>query len=487
MTHTSTRAAMRRPWARRLAAGAALLAALAPAACSTDDILEPGDPDRLAPENLDRPEFLPVILAGAVRDFTVAYVGNTAADIPGQALWSGLLADEFYLSGTFNDRRDLDMRAAFDDNAGNTDTYLLLSRARRAALRAAERYAALDSTDAPGRAEVTNLAGFTYVYFAENYCSGVPFSEYDEATDEFTFGAPETTEQILERSLATFDGALAIAEAAGDDDQRYLAMLGRGRTLLNMNRPADAAAAVAAVPTTFRYVVELSGNTDAQNNAVWGYSNDQGRWSVANREGNNGLPYREAFEAGDTRVPHFLAPEGDPTRLGFNRNILRYQQMKYPTRESSVPVATGVEARLIEAEAALQAGNANWLNILNALRANTSLYACPTGALGCVNRTAPLPALGDPGTAAARQDLLFQERALWLYGTAHRLGDMRRLVRHYGRAIETVYPTGAYVRPGPAGPLTFRTFGTDVSFPIPVDEQNNPELPDNYSCDNTTA
>ena len=47
---------------------------------------------------------------------------------------------------------------------------------------------------------------------------------------------------------------------------------------------------------------------------------------------------------------------------------------------------------------------------------------------------------------------------------------MRRLIRPtaaggYGRAENTVFPSGAYFKGG--------TYGTDVNFPIPKDEENN--------------
>ena len=62
-----------------------------------------------------------------------------------------------------------------------------------------------------------------------------------------------------------------------------------------------------------------------------------------------------------------------------------------------------------------------------------------------------LPPLADPGSARARQDLLFRERGFWMYLTSHRLGDLRRLVRQYGRPVAEVFPAGALeaVRPGP--------------------------------------
>ncbi len=97
----------------------------------------------------------------------------------------------------------------------------------------------------------------------------------------------------------------------------------------------------------------------------------------------------------------------------------------FTTGDAPVPLATGTEARLIEAEAALAAANAtDYLAKLNVPRA-----AFTGGTL------APL---ADPGTKAAREDLLFRERAFWMYFTAHRVGDLRRLVRQYGRAATSV-------------------------------------------------
>ena len=79
--------------------------------------------------------------------------------------------------------------------------------------------------------------------------------------------------------------------------------------------------------------------------------------------------------------------------------------------------------------------------------------------------------LADPGATpdtAARTNLTFRERGFWLFGTGHRLSDLRRLVRQYGRAVETVFPTGTYMKGG--------TYGTDVNIPVPTDEQNNPSF-----------
>jgi hypothetical protein len=72
-------------------------------------------------------------------------------------------------------------------------------------------------------------------------------------------------------------------------------------------------------------------------------------------------------------------------------------------------------------------------------------------------------------TQTEMEDFHFAERAFWLWGTAHRLGDLRRLVRQYGRGSESVFPTGPYFKAG-------STYGTDMNLPVPIEEQNNPNF-----------
>ncbi len=168
---------------------------------------------------------------------------------------------------------------------------------------------------------------------------------------------------------------------------------------------------------------------------------------------------------GDTRVRYYLLSVGQDSKTPA------YYQLKYPDYTAKVVLADGIEAQLIIAEAQLAAGNASWLATLNNLRTNAALFnAAPFTNLGQSNGK-PLPALTDPGSKSAQVDLLFHERAFWMFLTGHRLGDMRRLVWQYGRDAETVFPTGAYQ--GAAGGL----IGKDVNFPIYVDEANNPKAP----------
>ena len=217
----------------------------------------------------------------------------------------------------------------------------------------------------------------------------------------------------------------------------------RGRALLGLGQFAQAGTAVAAVPTNFNYQIFHSTTTARQTNQI-PVQFGADIFSVSNNEGTNGLNFASAA---DPRVPTLST--------GVSRNdgvTPMTQYTRYTAQSDPVTHASGVEARLIEAEAALAAGNpALFVSKLNDARATVPALA----------------PLADPGTATARVDLLFRERAFWMYLTAHRLGDLRRLVRQYSRAAESVFPTAAYHKQG-------LTRGTNVAFVIPQPEENNP-------------
>jgi hypothetical protein len=285
-----------------------------------------------------------------------------------------------------------------------------------------------------------SLAGYTYILFGESFCSGVPFSRLEG--DTIVFGQPQTTQQTLETALARFDAALAHPGLSADDGSiTSLATVGRARALLDLGRFDEAAAAVADVPTEFQYVTEHAESPLRLQNAIWSYSVGF-LWSVSDVEGGVGLPFRTAE---DPRVPF-----EDAEDVGLDGSTPQFTLLKYPDASASVVVADGIEARLIEAEALLQASNRSGMTaILNDLRDLQGLDNLAT-----------------PGTQDAAIDLLFSERAFWMFATGHRLGDMRRLIRQYGRTAETIFPSGDYLKGG--------SYGEDVNLPIPVEEQNNP-------------
>ncbi|HSJ32242.1 MAG TPA: hypothetical protein VK933_12455 [Longimicrobiales bacterium] len=428
---------------RRATGLALVLGVLGLTACDLDDLLNVEDRDVVNPGTLEDPEVLPVVIAGALGDFTSAFGGGES-----YLTVSGVLSDEFFSSGTFPTRTATDRREQFPAASGNTSdgTYTGLQFARRALSDAAARVANIRDTSDEDYQTLKALEGYTMVLLAEGFCSAIPLSSVVDGA--FVYGPPLTGMQLLDSAIARFD-------AAGSAE---LAAVGKGRALLDQGQYAAAAAAVAGVPTDWEYMVLHS--QAGTSNTIFGMQSN-GRYSQSDREGVNGEPFR---------VPEDPRAPWTHTGPGFDANIPLYKSDKYNDYSDPVVLASGVEARLIEAEAALQASQYGQMTtILNNLRAQVGDIMedwVPNYAAVVPSPTlAPLTA---PTTADAARDMLFAERAFWLYLTGHRLGDLRRLVYQYGLAQNTVYPSGDYHKGG--------SYGSDVVMPLDFDEANNPNF-----------
>jgi hypothetical protein len=378
---------------------------------------------------------------GVVSRLNAATVGVQGPD--GIFLFGGLLVDEWRSGDTFEQRNTADARTVDPTNSFLAEPFRNLNRTRvegRAAINALRTFAPTPLTNV---ALMFALTGFAENQIGETWCNGIPFS--DVVNGVIVFGNPVSVDSAFKRAINSADSALANNGGVAAEVARMtnLANIVKARALVNRGQFAAAATAVAAVPTSYTYTMTFSlGTRDNQN---WALGQSVGRYVVPDREGINGMPW---VSAADPRVPV----------VNQNRNAFDSTTPWFATtlwaRSDSVIIASGIEARLIEAEAALQAGDATaFLAMLNVARATK----------------ANLPPLADPGTATTRQDLLFQERAFWMFGTGHRLGDLRRLVRQYGRGAETVYPTGVFPKGG--------NYGPDLNLPVSFTELNNPNIP----------
>ena len=435
----------------RVGAAGALAALAALAGCNTDKLLNVPDVDVVSPDVLVGRSVLPSALAAAIGDFAVAYAGSAGSE--GQAQMAGLFTDELLNAESFPTRIEVDQREINPINATMLTIFRDIARARATADAVGGRFKEFDPTN-PSYAEVLALAAYARVLLAENYCSGVPLSS-SNADGSFTFGKPQTTVQLLTEALAQYDSAITIATAAGaaGSAQLNLARLGKGRALLDLGQFAAAAAAVSAVPDNFRYVIFHSENSGRQNNGVFAFAQLQRRFAIPDGEGINGIRFQSL---NDSRAPVSRAG------TGFDAVSPLMVTSKYASRTAPTPLAEGSEARLIEAEAALQAMDVVlYLNKLNQARAASVTYSG-----GASARPGPIDT--PPLTRDGQVDLLFRERALTMFLTSHRLSDLRRLVRQYGRDQAAVFPTGAYFKGG--------IFGNDVNFPVPFEEKNNPEF-----------
>jgi len=311
--------------------------------------------------------------------------------------------------------------------------------------------------------EAYALAGYIEVYIAETYCAGMTL---DRVLPDggWEFGMPLTTDSILAVAEAHFDSALKYADTS--TMVKNLASVGLGRARLGRGHFPEAKAAVASVPTNFAYTIQTPPSSSVSGTAPNLYQIGHYRssacsfFTAGDHEGTNGLDFVSAHDPRlvfDTTMGRTC----DRKSYGVTSSVW-YYPVKFGNPSTSIAISTGVEARLIEAEAALHDNDVDtWANDLNALRADASnTYLQLSGAV------APLTTDSTTTASSATQvDVMFRERAFWLFGTGTRLGDLRRLIRQYGRAANTIYPVGQY---GGGALPTFPTYQNDVSVTLPT-------------------
>jgi hypothetical protein len=425
---------MRTQMIRRL--GMTLLAAGTMAGCSIDSLVEVPTPSNiLDPSGLQTYNGAINLYNGALSEFNRAFMGGQQPNGGGYviegnfAVTGGILTDEYTEAGA----SDVDLR---DDKTadGGTYTFPVMSTAyvnAGQAIQYLQQYAPNAPTAYIARMHLNR--GYLALFASELFCSGVPLSEAAQ-DGSVIYGGPRSTTELQEYALAQFDSALA---PFGADTGLIApaARMGRARTYLNLKQYDKAAVEAARVPTSYRYFATYSSSVPAS--ASYFQPGGVFAWTtVSDNEGINGLNF---ISANDPRVKS--------DKVSNINGIDIYQPHAWRASGSlSIPVESGINARLIEAENLLSQGNvAGWLGKLNALRTTcTTAAACATPAPAGDGGVAGLAPLTDPGTPSARLQLMFRERGFWLFGTGHRQGDLRRLVRQYTLQQSKVYPTGAY-------------------------------------------
>lgn len=443
-------------------AAAVLLAVASACSSVTDSILEVEDPDLILPNNVNSLPGARAVANGALGRF----VGMTAGN-EGTWLYGGLLTDEWTTSSTFIQNDETDQRKVQLLNTQVTGFYRAINRVRTAANQAIPLLQTFDSTNKALLAEMYFARGFAEMQLALDFCNGIPLS--DAAGAEVIYDSPRTGAEVFAVAIASFDSAIA---RAGTDAQSVsvitAAKLGKGRALMALNQYTAAAAAVAGIATSYRYQHTFSLTTNS--NIIWGQGFSARRYSVGDSiDGNNrDILVRNAIPFTSARDPRLPVTDtktaAQPTVGQDGGTVMRITGIY--DRLTAIDVVNGTDARLIEAENQLKNNDVTgWLATLNGLRNGANRV---TG-IGTVTISATaLPNLVDPGTPAARVSLLFREKAFWTFARGQRLGDLRRLVRQYGRASTDVFPEGVHFKAG--------NFGTDVNLPVVTDEENNPNF-----------
>ncbi len=409
---------------------------------SCDDIVDVTDPDIVTPESLNSEAGIQTLKAGSLGDLSVALSGSAAGHggTGGLTVMSGLMSDEYDYSGTFPTRREADTRILQNTNGTIDVIYSNLHRARagaEAAIDLAQGFGGVPEVES----EMQSIVGYAYVLFAETFCGAVPFSKVPSGGGDIIYGEPLSQTDMFNAAINWFDQAAS--SSSGNSDLANLARVGKARALLGLGQITAAANEVASVPSDFVYNIEHSVNSRRQENGIYIMTTLRRQYSVADGKGVNGIMFRSA---NDPRVPW----DGG-TAFGQDDITLYYNQLKFPDSNASVVLASGIEARLIEAEAAADSDSGVGTHTIhNALRATMNLPALDFSAL----------------TGDALMLAHMEERAFWLYSTGHRHGDLRRLVDVYGMQASDVFPWGAYFKGG--------NYDSNLTFPVPQSEANNP-------------
>lgn len=411
---------------------AAVVLAASLLACDTG-LLDVDDPTVLTPDELGGPNAVPTRVNGMIRGFQEAHDSYLR--------YSVYLTDEMIASGTITDRTDVDFRDVEANNVTLTnELYEELQTARVVSDQLIGAFA--ESLGDPEFSEVqgeleTGIAlgnlygGYLRVFFGELYCRAVV-----RGTGE---GPPFTSEETLQEAIGFFDAAIDAAETYGFSDIATAAHVGKARALLGLGDYTEAATEVASVPTDFVYFTEYSSNTFAQSNELmqwtWGQGGPNIRWTIG--DGTAAERDRERFRYFDEWAAQGLIDSVAPGLSADNAALPVNLQLLYSELSADIVLASGWEARMIQAEEELRLGDPEVAeDSVNALltdpqQANNPMLAVNPD-LATARAGGRIPALGAFApvdfTGSIGNDLVQLARArtagLWL--TGGRQGTLRR-------------------------------------------------------------
>lgn len=435
-----------------------------------EGILDVDTSGEIVPDNLDDagPAAIPTLVNGMIGTF------NTAADEV--ARYAGLLTDELILAGTFPDRLQVDRRRVLVSNASVTDDlYTPIHAARFQADTAVVLFQArledpVFSEVAEALAEGIALGrlygGYTRIWLAELFCWSILSGVFPETV-------PSLPNPRMEEALVFLEEAEALAEAAELPEVRRAAIVGQARALLWLGRYGEAAMRAGQVPRSFAFRAEFSNTNPDQYNRVYAFTwgDTEGiRWTIG--DGTSPARGNERWEhLNEFRELNLLRirPPGFTSVAGTSVPVVL--QLLHNRAESELVVASGIEARLIRAEAHVRAGETTAAQeLLNDLRGDFSARVSARWGVVIPTPEFALDPLSLTGDLAVDLKRVADERARELWLTGDRLTTARRLRLDPAVSID-LFP------PFKAGG------GDDVAFPIVLKElQNNPNLGLSQAC-----
>lgn len=437
-----------------LVSGAALIAASLVGCDPKKELLEPQQPGVISPGDIQNSTGAEALYVGALARLKRALNGFSDAAWN----WAGLFTDEFKSADTFSQRNDADQRNLQDNDALVTSIWSALQQGRGYARTAADALITYEPTAKAKIAEMYMTMGALELTLGQEFCNGIPLGETVDGQPQYS--APLTTAEVFTTAVARFDTALTYLGSASDaasKNVRNATLILKSRAQVDLGQFAAAGTTVASVPTSFAY--HLTYSNTSTDNQWWVLGPSIERYALGDSIDTSG-PVLNAIPFASQNDPR--VPVHDYKKAGEDNQTPFVWTTRLDGRDDPLPLAMGLDARLIEAEAKLQTGDyAGMMTILNGLRTSgQSIGAFEVPSMPALSAT--------PSSKSAAADILFREKAFWQFGRGVRMDDLRRLVRQYGRAQDQVFPSGKFVKTG--------NYGSEVAFPVPDAERTNPNF-----------
>jgi hypothetical protein len=413
----------------------------------------PGIVDPSAVNSADAADALRIGALGSLRNVTAG----------SESLWmyGGLITDEWKSSDTFLQRNETDQRTIQTNNGNINSAYNGIQQSRGFIRDGIEQMFKFLPEAKGNIGELYFALGFVEMQMAEDFCNGIPLGVARNGVIDYSDPSykPLTNADVYTKAAIHLDSAIALASAQTDAHSvavKQAALIARARVNIDQGKFSEAAALVptSAIPTTYQYLLSFAQTSG--DNQIWSLNTNQGRYTVADSFDasgviRNALPF---ISAKDPRVP-----VTDAKKKGFDgqTNLFAFTI----ARSDPSPLVSGIDARLIEAEAKLKANDiAGMMTILNALRASAQT-------IGSI-KVPVMAALPTPASQDAAVTLFFREKGFWTFSRGQRLGDERRQIRQYNRTQDKVFPSGAFHKNG--------NYGVDVNLPVTDSEKTNPNF-----------
>ena len=425
-THRDKRSARGGLWPL-LVAGLALVAS----ACD----LEVVNPGAITDDSLNDPSLMGVVAAGVSQEFTIL-VDEISLDLV-------RLTDEAAGTGSYFETGRL-RRGALDWTESDTDweqahETLWTGQSAWFRMSSLEDYDQDTSEDA---ARVWLLIGLSHRMLGENFCEVVYSVGQDPENAELGGLLPRTA--AFDSAIVAFNRAIQIGNAAGTTYSTETivpaARAGLAQAYAGLGDYATATTHSEQVPTDFVY--EAIFNRQSNANDIYFETIQRAEIGLFNA-------YAQTIPAQDPRVPYTICGTFDnpatpkdsdvsPTNApgctshqGADGVTAHYQQAKFDDWGSDIAVASGVEMRLIEAEAALLDGDMTTFKArIDEVRAHYGLdpltgVPAAAGTLEYPNAyNATTGEVTDPDVDA--WSILDAEKHLTQWGEARRLWDLHR-------------------------------------------------------------